>query len=71
MVESPEAMEPINVLLVLLHVRLRLRRLKLLLCTTSGAYAITVTLDDQLLKLRHIEAEVTEAEANYCYTRWM
>jgi len=70
-VESPEAMEPMNVLLVILHVRLRLRRLKLLLCTTSGAYAITVTLDDQLLKLRHVGAEVTEAEANYCYTRGM
>jgi len=36
--ESPGAMEPMNVQLVLLHVRLRLRRLKLLLCTTSGAY---------------------------------
>ena len=52
MVESPEAMEPINVLLVLLHVRLRLRRLKLLLCTTSGAYAITVTLDDQFAEAK-------------------
>ena len=55
MVESPEAMEPANVLLVLLHVRLRLRRLKrlkLLWCTTSGAYAITVTLDDQFAEAK-------------------
>ena len=52
MVESPEAMEPANVLLVLLHVRLRLRHLKLLLCTTSGAYAITATLDDQFAEAK-------------------
>ena len=52
MVESPEAMEPMNVLLVILHVRLRLRRLKLLLCTTSDAYAITVTLDDQFAEAK-------------------
>jgi len=31
---------------------LRLRRLKLLLCTTSGAYAITVTLDDQFAEAK-------------------
>jgi hypothetical protein len=48
-VESPGALEPMNVRLMRLNVRLRLRRLKLLLCTTPGAYmyAITVTLDDQ------------------------
>ena len=48
-------MEPVNVLLVLLYVRLRLRRLKrlkLLWCTTSGAYAITVTLDDQFVEAK-------------------
>jgi len=51
-VESPGAMEPMNVRLVLLHLRLRLRRLKLLLCVTSGAYAITVTLDDQFVETK-------------------